>query len=123
MQATYRLVYASSYQKLYRGRSSPATGKNKWSTTLDELDAFISILYTRDVYGLNNVELVSLWSVVWDPPCFHEPYITTDEQLFPSIVKCRFSQYMPSKPDKFGIKFWFAADVDSKYMLNGFRAS
>ena len=27
---------------------------------------------------------------------------------------------MPSKPDKFGIKFWLAADVDSKYMLNGF---
>ncbi|GFV43397.1 piggyBac transposable element-derived protein 4 [Trichonephila clavipes] len=27
---------------------------------------------------------------------------------------------MPSKPDKFGIKFWFAADVDSKYVLNGF---
>lgn len=26
----------------------------------------------------------------------------------------------PSKPDKFGIKFWLAADVDSKYMLNGF---
>ncbi|KAL3062048.1 hypothetical protein OYC64_010047 [Pagothenia borchgrevinki] len=27
---------------------------------------------------------------------------------------------MPNKPDKFGIKFWLAADVDSKYMLNGF---
>ncbi|GFW51344.1 hypothetical protein TNCV_3254731 [Trichonephila clavipes] len=27
---------------------------------------------------------------------------------------------MPSKPDKFGIKFWLAADVDSKYVLNGF---
>ena len=27
---------------------------------------------------------------------------------------------MPNKPDKFGIKFWLAADLDSKYMLNGF---
>ncbi|GFW32921.1 hypothetical protein TNCV_1774861 [Trichonephila clavipes] len=28
-------------------------------------------------------------------------------------------QYMSSKPDKFGIKFWLAADVDSKHVLNG----
>ncbi|KAM7367487.1 hypothetical protein PAMP_013779 [Pampus punctatissimus] len=26
---------------------------------------------------------------------------------------------MPKKPDKFGIKFWLAADVDTKYLLNG----
>ncbi|GFX59400.1 piggyBac transposable element-derived protein 4 [Trichonephila clavipes] len=48
------------------------------------------------------------------------PYITIDEQLFPSNARCRFTQYMPNKPDKFGIKFWLAADVDSKYVLNGF---
>ena len=27
---------------------------------------------------------------------------------------------MPNKPDKFGIKFWMAADVKTKYMLNSF---
>ncbi|GFV11364.1 piggyBac transposable element-derived protein 4 [Trichonephila clavipes] len=48
------------------------------------------------------------------------PYITTDEQLFPSDVKCRFTQYMISKPDKFGFKPWLAADVDSKFVLNNF---
>ena len=25
---------------------------------------------------------------------------------------------MPNKPDKFGIKFWLAVDVDTKYILN-----
>ena len=25
---------------------------------------------------------------------------------------------MPHKPDKFGIKFWIAVDVESKYILN-----
>ena len=25
---------------------------------------------------------------------------------------------MPNKPDKFGIKFWLAVDVESKYILN-----
>ena len=27
---------------------------------------------------------------------------------------------MPNNPDKFGIKFWIAADVKTKYMLNSF---
>ncbi|GFW78582.1 piggyBac transposable element-derived 4-like protein [Trichonephila clavipes] len=40
-------------------------------------------------------------------------------RLFPSKARYLFTQYMPSKPDKFGI-FWLATDVDSKYMLNGF---
>ena len=44
--------------------------------------------------------------------------ITIDEQLFPTKSCCRFTQYMPNKPDKFGIKFWLAVDVESKYILN-----
>ena len=27
-------------------------------------------------------------------------------------------QYMPNKPDKFGIKSWLASNVDSKYIIN-----
>ena len=44
--------------------------------------------------------------------------ITVDEQLFPIKARCRFTQYMLNKPDKFGIKFWMAADEDTKYMLH-----
>lgn len=32
--------------------------------------------------------------------------------------KCPVTQYIANKPDKFGIKFWIAADNDSKYFLN-----
>ena len=46
------------------------------------------------------------------------PNITIDEQLFPTKARYRFTQYMPNKPDKFGIKFWLAVDVDTKYILN-----
>ncbi|KAL2729204.1 hypothetical protein V1478_005993 [Vespula squamosa] len=46
--------------------------------------------------------------------------LTVDEQLFPTIVRCKFTQYVPSKPDKFGIKFWLASDTDNKYIINGF---
>ena len=46
--------------------------------------------------------------------------ITMDEQLFPAKARCRFTQYRPNKPDNFGIKFWMAADVQTKYMLHSF---
>lgn len=38
--------------------------------------------------------------------------ITIDEQLFPTKVRCRFTQYK--------YKFWLASDVDSKYVINAF---
>ena len=44
--------------------------------------------------------------------------VTIDEQLFPTKARCRFTQYMPQKPDKFGIKFWILADLDTKYCFN-----
>lgn len=44
--------------------------------------------------------------------------LTVDEQLFPTKARCRFTQYMPQKPDKFGIKFWLLVDVDTKFCLN-----
>ena len=44
--------------------------------------------------------------------------ITGDEQLFPTKARCRFTQYMANKPEKFGIKFWIAVDLESKYILN-----
>ena len=46
--------------------------------------------------------------------------ITVDEQLFPTKARRRFTQYMPNKPDKFGIKFWMAADEQTRYMLHSF---
>lgn len=46
--------------------------------------------------------------------------IAVDEQLFPTKVRCKWTQYIASKPDKFGIKFWLAVDVSSKYLVNGF---
>uniref|UniRef100_A0A3Q4HYJ5 PiggyBac transposable element-derived protein domain-containing protein n=1 Tax=Neolamprologus brichardi TaxID=32507 RepID=A0A3Q4HYJ5_NEOBR len=47
-------------------------------------------------------------------------HITVDEQLFPSKTRCCFLQYIASKPDKFGIKFWVACDLKSKYICNVF---
>ena len=46
--------------------------------------------------------------------------LTADEQLFPSKARCRFTQYMANKPDKFGIKFWMLVENDTKYLCNAF---
>ena len=42
-------------------------------------------------------------------------YTTVDEQLFPTKATCRFTQYMPNKPDKFEIKFLMTSYVETKY--------
>ncbi|XP_032431312.1 uncharacterized protein LOC116727802 [Xiphophorus hellerii] len=47
-------------------------------------------------------------------------HITIDEQLYPSKTRCCFLQYIATKPDKFGIKFWVACDLKSKYICNVF---
>ena len=44
--------------------------------------------------------------------------LTIDEQFFPMKNRFPFIMYMPNKPDKFGMKFWMLAEVDSKYVYN-----
>ena len=67
----------------------------------------------------------ALISAVWDKfienciVCYKPAEnITMNEQLFPTKACCRFIQYMANKPDKFGIKFWLAVDVEFKYIPN-----
>ena len=44
--------------------------------------------------------------------------ITIDEQLISFRGRCPFKVYMPSKPAKYGMKAWVAADVKTKFCLN-----
>ena len=44
--------------------------------------------------------------------------LTIDEQLIRFYGKCRFRVYMPSKPDRYGIKVWVLADATNGYCLN-----
>ena len=46
--------------------------------------------------------------------------LTIDEQLFPTKSRCPFTQYIASKPDKFGLKFFLLVDLQTKYICNGF---
>ena len=44
--------------------------------------------------------------------------LTVDEQLMPLKSRCSFVTFMPNKPDKYGLKFWVLADVETKYVSN-----
>lgn len=141
-----------------------------FSLTLEELDAFIAVLYARGVTGSTKISINDLWSNTWGnlfckrimgrdrfkeimrylrfdtksdrstrlktdkyalysavwnrfvnncQSCYTAgANVTIDEQLFPSKARCPFTQYIPSKPDKFGQKFFLSVDLDSKYVLN-----
>ncbi|XP_037941698.1 piggyBac transposable element-derived protein 4-like [Teleopsis dalmanni] len=43
--------------------------------------------------------------------------ITVDEQLIPFRDRCPFKVYMPSKPGKYGMKAWIAADSATAFCL------
>ena len=65
----------------------------------------------------------TLASDLWTPfiencvKCFN-PFedLTIDEQLMPCKCRCKYIQYMANKPDKFGLKFFLAVDLKTKYM-------
>ena len=43
--------------------------------------------------------------------------LTVDEQLVPIRGRCPFKHYLPSKPDKYGMKFFWICDSSTFYFL------
>lgn len=44
--------------------------------------------------------------------------ITIDEQLLGFFGRCNFKQFMPSKPSKYGLKFWVLCDSKTFFVWN-----
>ena len=44
--------------------------------------------------------------------------LTVDKQLKVLKTRCPFITFMLNEPDKYGIKFWALADVETKYVAN-----
>ena len=94
-------------------------------------DRFVHILQfirfddksTRDQRKKN--DKLAAFREIWDgfvENCkkLFEPFeeVTVDEQLVAFRGKCPMRQYMKSKPAKYGIKVWAAADVKTSYLYN-----
>ena len=45
--------------------------------------------------------------------------MTVDAQLIPTRCRCRFRQYMPNKPGKYGIKIFWCCDSNTACPLKG----
>lgn len=45
--------------------------------------------------------------------------LTIDEQLYPFRGRTGFTQYIPSKPAKYGVKIWWICDAENAYPLHG----
>ncbi len=82
--------------------------KNHQSESIKS-DKFIMARYTWEKFIENPQSLLK-----------PNEFLTADEQLFPCKIRFKFKQFMPNKPDKFGIKFWLLVDFESKYIVNGF---
>ncbi|KAL4143109.1 hypothetical protein QTP88_005476 [Uroleucon formosanum] len=109
--------------------------KKIWKdVTESELDAFIGILLAAGVSHNNTQKSEVLMAYRWPTDIQssynymnenlaknYSPYenITIDEQLFPYRGKTKFTQYISSKPAKYGIKIWWACDSKTKYALLG----
>ena len=46
------------------------------------------------------------------------PHVTIEEMLQKFRGRCKFRQYMPSKPGRYGIKYWILADAENRYCYN-----
>lgn len=58
-----------------------------------------------------------MWEQQLSRPFVPHEYVTVDETLVPFRGRCRFKQYMPSKPAKYGLKFWCLCDAATGYCL------
>lgn len=61
----------------------------------------------RECFDMWNVYLRELYNPGW---C-----MTVDEQLVTFRGRCPFRQYIPSKPGRYGIKFWAICDSETSY--------
>jgi len=65
----------------------------------------------RDIWAMLNSNLQNYYKPTEN--------LTVDEQLFPYCGRTKFTQYIPSKPAKYGIKIWWICDAENYYPLAG----
>lgn len=97
----------------------PATMARKTFEKIAAMIRFDDKLYRPS--QLKESKLAAIWPVweKWAPrlQLMYNPGtdICVDEQLVPFRGRCRFRQYIPSKPARYGIKVWVACDAQTSY--------
>ena len=63
-------------------------------------------------------DVYDMWEERLSRPFIPYTYVTVDETLVPFRDRYSFKQYMPSKPAKYGLKFWCLCDAQTGYCLH-----
>ena len=61
-------------------------------------------------------KIFNVWEETLQDSFFPEENVTVDEQLLTYRGRVPFKQYIPSKPGKYGIKFWMLCDSKTSYV-------
>jgi hypothetical protein len=61
--------------------------------------------------------IYDMWEQRLSRPFIPYAYVTVDETLVPFRGRCNFKQFMPSKPAKYGLKFWCLCDAATAYCI------
>ena len=89
---------------------------NTWSISLEELDAFIAVLYARGAFGAKGQSVKTLWSDVWGPPLINE---TMWRNRFSDILRyLRFDLKATRSQRLLGDKFALVCEVCNRFIAN-----
>ena len=61
-------------------------------------------------------EVFDMWEKTLEDAFVPYENLTVDEQLLTFRGRCPFKQYIPSKPGKYGVKFWMLSDNKTSYV-------
>ncbi|XP_037940738.1 piggyBac transposable element-derived protein 4-like [Teleopsis dalmanni] len=99
-------------------RTTNLTGKTFADTNCLEIRALLGILNLTAVLKDNHLKVWDLLIKQCNDSYTPESYNTIDEQLLAFRGRCPFKMYIPSKPNKYGIKIVMICDSATKYMFN-----
>ncbi|XP_054729834.1 uncharacterized protein LOC129238721 [Anastrepha obliqua] len=87
-----------------------------WNLSLDELDAFIALIYARGAYNMSHLDLDILWSEDWGPPVFNK---TMSKNRYKEIMEyLRFDMRSTRSVRLANDKFAMISDTWKKFIDN-----
>jgi hypothetical protein len=73
--SSWRLLFSESTVKhiqKYTIKEARHQSKSDWDISLEEIEAFIALVYARGAMCCSSLDLSDLWSKQWGPPIFSE---------------------------------------------------
>lgn len=111
-------LWANNHLPLFKATMS----KNRFASIISHIRFDDGLTRGERLKTSKSAAIDAIWNIVMAN--LEEAYnphqnLTVDEQLFSYHGRTRFTQYIPSKPGKYGIKVWWLCDAKTHYPLKG----